>query len=64
VDNVPIRLEERPTGNSAAAGIRKLQKAAAEGNEEAIRELAETEAEDWQGPAYQTCKNAARLPNL
>jgi len=29
VDNIHVDLPERPTGNSAAAGLRKLQKAAA-----------------------------------
>lgn len=38
VDNVNER-PERPTGNSAAAGLRKLQKAANEGNEKAAEEL-------------------------
>lgn len=33
VDNVHGDKGERPTGNTAAAGLRKLQKAAAEGNE-------------------------------
>jgi hypothetical protein len=44
VDNVRIDQEGRPTGNTLAAGIRKLQKHAAEGNEDAIRELGEVEA--------------------
>jgi hypothetical protein len=43
VDNIN-NTDERPTGTSIAAGIRTLQKAAAEGNEDAIRELAEVEA--------------------
>jgi hypothetical protein len=38
VDNIHER-QERPTGTSAAAGIRKLQKADAEGNEKAEVEL-------------------------
>ena len=33
--NVQGSSMERPTGNTAAAGLRKLQKAAAEGNEKA-----------------------------
>jgi hypothetical protein len=32
-NNVPFDLPPQPKGNSAAAGMRKLQKSAAEGNE-------------------------------
>ncbi len=40
VDNIHVKNQpERPTGTSAAAGLRKLQKAVAEGNEKAAEEL-------------------------
>ena len=37
VDNVTGCSPERPTGNSAIAGLRKLQKAAGEGNVRGLR---------------------------
>ena len=39
VDNIH-EVAERPSGTSIEAGLRKLQKAATEGNENAARELA------------------------
>ena len=44
VDNIHNSSPERPSGTSAAAGLRKLQKAAAEGNEKAAEELQEVVA--------------------
>lgn len=40
VDNVHVDKQGRPTGNSAEAGLRKLQKAASEGNDAAAEQLA------------------------
>lgn len=39
-NNVTVCLPSQPKGNSSASGMRKLQKAASEGNEKAIAELA------------------------
>ncbi len=41
VDNIHVDQPEPPTGTSAAVSLRKLQKAAAEGNEKAAEALAE-----------------------
>lgn len=55
LDNVQDCLKA-PTGNSAAAGMRKLLKAAAEGNEDAARELEAVKAGDKK--VHRACVDA------
>lgn len=55
VDNIHER-PERPSGTSAAAGLRKLQKAAAEGNEKAREEL--EQAKEGAKSVHRACVDA------